>query len=129
MSVDKTFILNLAPEFSSVSDPRIAFAITQASNFINSNVWPASQIDLAVGYMACHLLKIGSMAGSGAVASERVGDLSTSYFQPGGSGGLSMTGYGQQLLALMSTLVITPFFALQGLDVTPPAPCVLNWPD
>lgn len=132
MTVDIAYINNLAPEFSGETDARINFCISIGGSMINQTFWPADKVDFAIALYTCHLLKMGKMRGSVALAGEKVGDLSKTFSVPNFNNALQTTGYGVMLMQLMSTLVITPMVVGSG-----PSPFVwaspynttLTWPD
>lgn len=106
-------VLLLAPDLSAVpTDNRAAILADVATILSNASYWPTSAMHvLAQKYLAAHLGALvlratggGSSAGSGAVQTEAVGDVSVSYtnpliFDPTAAAYMT-TFWGTQLVAL-----------------------------
>lgn len=109
MPVDKSFLLDLSPEFSTVDEARITRLVALAEPMIPSSKW-GSKADLAVALYVAHLLTIGSTAGKGAVTSERIGDIERTYAASGSSNkDLESTAWGAQFKALGRSVLRGPY--------------------
>lgn len=112
MAVDKTYLLDLAPEHADVDEDRITRLVALAELQIPAAKWVA-KADLAVALYVLHLLALGSMGGKGAVTSERIGDLERKFSagSSAGSSNIEATVWGSQLKALGRTIMRGPFLA------------------
>ena len=92
----------LAPEFAGVDDVTVGSWITMAGNVIDVSCLDTERAAMATALYAAHLLALsqrGSSFVSGAVTSEKEGDLSRSYGTvTGGDTWLGQTGYGLQYM-------------------------------
>lgn len=109
MSVSPQDVKLIAPELAGQTNPRIQFFIDLAVTNVNANVW-VEKTDQAVTLLTAHFMTLSNRGGSGgAITSERVGDLATSYSAPSGDmSELGQTAYGQMFVTLMKTLPISP---------------------
>lgn len=109
--VDKSFVIDVAPELSTQPDSRFERFIPIASSQVPSAVW-GDQTDFAIALLTAHYMSAFSTGGRGQVVSEKVGDLARSYANNTSSDdSLMSTSYGQQFVELRKTLVITPRLA------------------
>jgi len=95
------------PEFASVSDTLVEFALEEASLFVQN--WNARGMNIAWMYLAAHIVAISSIAADTEgrdIVSETIGRLATTYRSAGANlslGDLTTTAYGkryQQIRAL-----------------------------
>lgn len=97
-----------APDMSIHSDERIELFIEFANSWVNEGQWGA-KFKLAIILMTCHLLTMAARNGAGgAVASEKVGDLSVTYTQGNPDDTLGTTSHGQTFQQLKRTIKKTP---------------------
>ena len=100
------------PEFSSIDDPTVEFAVEEACVMCSGGDWiDASNEALAIMYLAGHLLMVSLQRAQSAtgqlVASERVGELSVTYVTPpqptatDTAVDLTLTPYGIRYLGLV----------------------------
>ncbi len=130
MAADRDLVRCLAPEFETTDDAIVDKFICFAQMRIKPGKFPTtincsgySELDLAVGYVAAHLLTKAAPPGSGSstipggeVTQEKVGDLSRSYSSTAaggssttdGGGAYNSTRYGREFLQMMKGLIITP---------------------
>jgi Protein of unknown function (DUF4054) len=97
MAITAADVTNLAPELSSVSEPRMAWALAIANARLSDSVLTTAITELARAYYAAHLLTVGALTGS--VTSESAGGVSRSYKQADNP--LDATGYGQEYRRLL----------------------------
>lgn len=116
MSVSPSDVKDIAPELAGVSDARVTRFINRAKLSVNEDVF-GDTYDLAVTYLAAHMLAVSpETSGGGAVSqivtSEKVGDLSRTYQESNSSivepTSLSRTRYGDEFLRLRRACVISP---------------------
>lgn len=115
--------INKFPEFKSVDNNKIIFALDEAKLQINSKIW-GKYYEVGILYLTAHILAIGgnlnaddtiSSAPLKEIASKSVGALSISYTSgktgfENDSGSYFLTKYGQRFLELKK--LITPHFGL-----------------
>lgn len=95
------------PEFSSVDDATVTFALEEAARGVD-DTWLASDINLAWLYLAAHILTVGRMGQDGGtgqrVASKTIGPISITYENPNDLpndiGDLKATSYGRRYLLM-----------------------------
>jgi len=94
-----------ATEFAAVIDADVNKWLTMAESLIVTDCLEAEPAAMAKALYAAHLLKMSSLAGSGAssgagaITSEREGDLARTYGEASGSNTLiGQTSYGRQFL-------------------------------
>ena len=90
-----------APEFSSVPDVTVNQWITIAQAVANTGCLDAERAAMAQAWYAAHLLSLYAQTStvSGAIVSEKEGDLQRTYAQIKGSDtNIGQTRYGQQYL-------------------------------
>jgi hypothetical protein len=116
MSVDAAYLAGSFPNLPGLTNTAyIELKIAEAAAQVSSSVW-GDLYDLGVAYLAAHLILVektaqgsGGGATSGAITSERVGDMSRNY---GGSGsaldgtGYDSTIYGKEYKRLQRIVVI-----------------------
>lgn len=109
MAADAKMVRDIAPELKAEDDGRIDTFLGFAALSVNANVW-GDKSDLGVAVMAAHLLTLSNRGGvSGAVTSEKVGDLARSYSSTKASDETLMsTSYGSWFIQLRKSLPITP---------------------
>lgn len=81
MSVVAADVTSRAKEFAALDEAEITRAISDAALQVNTTVW-GSKADLATICLAAHFLTVwnpGLAVASGAVQSERVGDVARTY--------------------------------------------------
>ena len=95
----------LAPEFASVSDGTVGTWLTVAGNVANTGCLETEVANMALALYAAHLLWVtqnqasGGSKGTGAIKSEKEGDLSRSYgVVSGDTTWLGQSPYGQQYM-------------------------------
>lgn len=109
------------PEFNSVEDARIQMFLSDAELSINRAIWNPNKADLAVQYLAAHMLALspysqstGVGGGGKLVQSETVGPLSRTYAVPSTSSANTLdnyflqTAYGQEYLRLRRSVYTVP---------------------
>lgn len=107
MSSPSAYLSIIASQFDGVVN-RSEF-ITMATMQINENWFTDDKYNLAIAYMAAHLITINTDpsflgSGGGAVISKKEGDLSIGYAAPSSNTGdlsLNLTSYGKQLQQLI----------------------------
>lgn len=110
MAVGPKDVRTLAPELEDESTTRLKLFISIAENCVNADVF-GCKADHGVTLLAAHLTTLANREGSGgAITTEKVGDLQTSY----NSGNLDKsklctTAYGQMFWDLMTTVRPVPF--------------------
>ncbi len=116
MSVTPADVKDIAPEFSSVLDARIIRFINRAKVSVNQDVFD-TKYDLAVTYLAAHMLSVSAETSGGSaisqiVVSEKVGDLQRAYQNTESTtadpSSLSRTRYGTEFLRLRRECVTSP---------------------
>ncbi len=117
VQVDPEDITNVAPEFESVDPDVIEFWIESARDYVAESRW-GTKAKRGIMFMAMHLMSrngLGdnaSIGGVGAVVSETVGGISTTYDVASSSSAdgsaLGLTSYGEMFLMLRKTIVGTP---------------------
>lgn len=113
MSITKDDVIRIAPEFSAEDDSVFDFFIPEAANYINRTVWGVKS-NYAHALFTAHLMKsrggaTGGAAPGGPIASERVGDIATTYATtPVVGGSLGTTSYGIQFEQLRRTIITSP---------------------
>lgn len=101
----------LAPEFESLSSTKRDLIAAETAKCFNEAVW-GEKIEMGHVYLTAHTFKMAQRRGTGgAIASEKVGDLSRSYAQPQNSDEFDQTSYGKEYKRLLSQLVTSPFIA------------------
>ena len=130
MAADRDLVRCLAPEFDATDDAIVDKFICFAQFRVPSgkfrtaiNCSGYSQFDMAIGYVAAHLLTKAAPPGSGSstipggeVTQEKVGDLTRTYSSTAaggssttsGAGAYNSTRYGREFNTMMRGLVITP---------------------
>lgn len=124
VTVTKTDITDVAPEFASVAEPTVNIFIGYARHYVGEGVWGEAKAKQGIVWMACHLMKkIGFGEGtstptpggsSGPVTMEKVGDLQRSYQALSLQGVsaldsvLATTSYGQMFIMLRKTVPTSP---------------------
>jgi hypothetical protein len=105
------------PEFEDVPDEQVAYYIEAARDYVNEGRWGTPKAKRGVMLMAAHMMsragagELEGVGNTGAILSETVGSISTTYAQPVGSSDgttLGLTPYGEQFAMLMRTVVRTP---------------------
>lgn len=94
--VDKQYLIAHFPEFSDTtkySEERIGMLNETASRYASESAF-GSDTRYARMLIIAHLMKLGDLQGSGAVVSEKVGDLARSYASPS-QDNFAQTSYGQ----------------------------------
>lgn len=124
-------ITDVAPEFASVDEAIIEFAIESARDFVHEGRWGEQKAKRGIMLMAMHLLAVqglgdgGVAVDRGPVASETVGSISTSYVNTRATvtddkTWMIQSKYGAQFLMLRKTLIRTPgFFTKVSFTGTP----------
>lgn len=109
MAVDKTYIVDIASEFSTIDSGRIDRLVALATLQVPASRWGDKQ-ELGIAYLVCHMLKVDQQKGKGAVTAEAIGDISRSFGSTSSSddGGFGLTSYGIEFKRLRSTLVAGP---------------------
>jgi hypothetical protein len=96
------------PEFATVADATVTFAIEDASRFVD-HTWFETDRDRAIYALAAHILAIGGALGSaignatGPIKSYKLGDAAETYGSWDGNmstSGLSTTSYGSRFLMI-----------------------------
>lgn len=99
----------LAPEYAAVDDATVGLWITMAEALANVACLDAERAAMAIALLAAHMQVLAGRGGSGAtgaIVSEKEGDLSHTYAQSSSSSGYyGSTGYGQQYEALTAACV------------------------
>jgi len=110
---------DIAPEFENEEQARIDRFIEYAELQVSANVF-GERYDLAVAYLACHMLTLrdrgdadsGSSGTSGVITQKREGDLSLTFALPNalndGDGNLQLTKYGIEYDRIRKMCVICP---------------------
>lgn len=94
------------PEFASLEDPAIEFALEEAKLFMGT--WTGSGANIAWMYLAAHMTAVGrviSDTDGRDIISETIGRLSTTYRAAGGDfsfGDLETTAYGKRYMQIRS---------------------------
>jgi hypothetical protein len=113
MTVNKAYLIIRYPEFATTDATRIDTLAADAALEMSVSKW-GSKYDRGLAALVAHMIKVADQAASGAagpVTSEKIGDLSRSYGQVGGTTGdelLMTTAYGQEYLRLRRQLVAGP---------------------
>ena len=91
----------IAPDLATLSnkDGALLIADSQAPQCKNR--------DLAIAYLAAHILATSKTNGAGAVSGMSEGSLSLSFATSGNSNSLSSTSYGNEYLRLTSACIFT----------------------
>lgn len=117
MSVTRDDVIIRFPEFAdTIKYPPGSFfdsVIAQATQDVCPDVWK-TQTDIGIILLTAHLLAEGDKGGnSGSVKSEKVNELSRTFFTPSNksSGGMDSTTYGQQFLQKQKARVVSPIFS------------------
>ncbi len=109
VTVTPTDIVALAPEFADTSEATIALYISLAADFFCVERYGARG-KTALTFMALHLLSMqGQVGSSGAITSESVGSVSTSYAVSSSDSDLASTPYGRMFLRLQGNSAIGAF--------------------
>ena len=122
VTVTKTDITNVAPEFASVAEETFDTFIDIARSLVIESIWGEARGKKGIIFMTAHLLAeggfgLGGGSGSGpvgAVTMEKVGELQRSYsaINPQGMSAMdsliSTTKYGKTFVMLRKTIVSTP---------------------
>ena len=108
MSVVAADVKKVASEFETVDNERVEEFIAQAERRTNRGEW-GEKADDAVILLTAHLLKMDKQQGAGAagpVQSEKVGDVSRSFFLTRASSGSLMlsTSWGRRYNELLDTI-------------------------
>lgn len=103
----------IAPQYDSTTN-RAEF-ISIAESMVNRCLFGTDdRADLAVAYMAAHLITVNIIqggAGTGEISSKKEGDLAVTYKTADTNGdGLTSTGYGKQFMMLVQSS--TPFIGV-----------------
>ena len=110
MATVKQVLAAVAPEFAAIPDDLNLTILTDlASQFVKDSVW-GERSTYAKALLVAHFLKVGLLHGTGAITSEKVGDLARSYATMGDHQ-FNQTGHGTLYLSLRRTLVIGPIVA------------------
>lgn len=97
----------VAPELDALPTERVDGVIELAEDQVGQ-VFGRNR-DLAVAYLAAHMLTVGLREGSGgAIASKKEGDLQVQFQGPPDTAGLAATSYGQEYGRLKRLHVFTP---------------------
>jgi hypothetical protein len=101
-AIDAKFVKDIAPELASEPNKRINIFINMATNCVNETVWGDKCPD-AVALLTAHFMTMANRGGvGGAVKSEKVGDLSTTYGSSANEQSLlAQTSYGSMFLQMM----------------------------
>jgi len=92
--VTKEYLVAHFPEFNSADETRIGTLNDTAARHASESVF-GDDTRYARMLIIAHLMKLGDLQGSGAVVSEKVGDLARSYASPSQKD-FAQTSYGQQ---------------------------------
>lgn len=105
MAIDAV-LLDIAPETASVDAAQRSRVIALAQKHISNAVF-GDLTELAVAYLAAHMLTMSKRGGAGgAVTSESEGALSRSYAVPTSTASLNATSYGQDYLSIRRAVVL-----------------------
>lgn len=108
MTVDKAYIVDLAPEFAAVDSGRIDRLVSIAILQVNASRW-LTKTDLGVAYLVCHMLKLAANFGSGVVTSKKIGDLQVDYAVVGANTDpYSLTSYGIEFKRIRASIMAGP---------------------
>lgn len=100
VTVDKEYLKAIAPEFCDIDQRRLTALNAAADCYVSEDVFGDCTMQ-AKAYVIAHLAKLGDNNGTGALTSERVGDLARSYAGPGSNAtDWEQTAYGKQYLRL-----------------------------
>jgi len=89
----------IAPQFANMTPERLEALNMIASVYVSDVVF-GEHAAVARAFVIAHLATIGDNGGSGAVKSESVADLSTTYAMPDGTDGWGLTSYGQEFMRI-----------------------------
>lgn len=114
MAVTADTVRETFPEFDGCSDTAVERWLAHAARRVNETQW-AGMYDDGVLWLTAHLLKVnanlsvGLQAGTGAVKSQRVGDLSVTFEVPQrmSQSFLASTTYGQYFLDMQANVFPT----------------------
>lgn len=112
-------VRDIAPEFALETDERLQRFIDRALVLVPNAAFFGPQYDLAMTYLAAHLLTMAARglagaSGSGPVSSMSEGSLSISYASGGGDidfGSYGGSGYGMQFFMIRRGRPVTPIMA------------------
>ena len=101
MTIDE-LLSTIAPDLATLpnKDGAIFIADSQAPAYCKNR-------DLAVAYLAAHILATSKTNGAGAVSGMSEGSLSLSFATSGNDNSLSSTSYGNEYLRLTSACIFT----------------------
>ena len=100
MTIDE-LLSTIAPDLVTLSNKDGAIFIA------NSQTPECKNRDLAVAYLAAHILATSKTNGAGAVSGMSEGSLSLSFATSGNDNSLSSTSYGNEYLRLTSAYIFT----------------------
>ena len=100
MTIDE-LLSTIAPDLATLSNKDGAIYIA------NSQTPECKNRDLAVTYLAAHILATSKTNGAGAVSGMSEGSLSLSFATSGNDNSLSSTSYGNEYLRLTSACIFT----------------------
>jgi len=107
MTVAATLIV-IAPELEAIDSDRRDDVIAWAELRVSGSKF-GSVRELAVAYLAAHMLTVGARSGdSGAISRRREGDLEVAYGLQQNVQGLDSTSYGQEYKTLCKENIIGP---------------------
>ena len=104
MAINWTYVVDLAPELSTVPVAQQTLLLESAYRLLNAGVC-GDRLDTMAAYFAAHLATLQKRKGAGGqIVSQTVGQVSRTYASPQSAYlNLSATGYGQTLELLIRT--------------------------
>ena len=100
MTIDE-LLSTIAPDLATLPNKKGAILIA------DSQAPESKNRDLAVAYLAAHILATSKTNGAGAVSGMSEGSLSLSFATSGNDNSLSSTSYGNEYLRLTSACIFT----------------------
>lgn len=108
MSLD-ALLLNVAPELTNINQVTRDAFIGYATEIVQFGVTGSDSQNLAIVYLAAHLLTLTARSGvGGAITNQREGELSMSFEAIGDKGGYEQTVYGRNYL-MFRRMFVTGF--------------------